>query len=67
MESGNPIVQGDRLANQAYCHVVAADLVGDEAKKMEAIDLISIDREDFPVSLLSFCKLAGEMMPLRHG
>src|SRR5262249_32907505 len=27
-----------RLANQIHCHVVAADLVGDDAKKMEAID-----------------------------
>ena len=66
MKSGNPIVQGYRLANQVYCHLVAADLVGDEAKEMETIDVISIDREDFPVVAFSFGKLAGLMMPQRR-
>src|SRR5215831_4161978 len=67
MKRGNPIVQGYRLANQVHCHVVAADLVGDEAKKMEAIDVILIDREDFPVVAFSRSKLTGLMMPVRRG
>jgi len=67
MKSGNAIVQGYRLANQVHCHVVAADLVGDDAKKMEAIDVILIDREDFPVVAFSCSKLAGLMMPLPRG
>jgi hypothetical protein len=46
---------------------VAADLVGDDAKKMEAIDVILIDREDFPVVAFSCSKLAGLMMPLPRG
>src|SRR5262249_36365445 len=67
METGISIVQGDGLANQAYGHVVAADLVGDESKKMEAIDVTLIDREDFPVVAFSCSKLTGLMMPLRRG
>src|SRR5262245_35446438 len=67
MESGNPIVQGDRLANQVYCLLAVAELVGDDAEKMEAIGVILIDREDFPVVALSFTKLAGLMMPQRRG
>ena len=66
MKSRNPIVQGDRLAHQVYCHVAAAGLVGDEAKKMEAIDVILIDREDFPVAAFSFGKSASSMMPQRR-
>ena len=60
-------VQGYRLANQVHRHLVAADLVGDEAKKMEAIDVILIDREDLPVVAFSCSKLTGLMMPLRRG
>src|SRR5262245_42097212 len=67
MKRGNPIVQGYRLANQVHCNVVAADLVGDDAKKMEAISMILIDREDFPVVAFSCSKLAGLMMPLPRG
>src|SRR5262245_22076143 len=66
MKRRNPVVQGYRLANQVHCHLVAADLVGDEAKKMEAIDVILIDREDFPVVAFSCSKLTGLMMPLRR-
>jgi len=67
MKSGNAIVQGYRLANQVHCHVVAADLVGNDAKKMEAIDVILIDREDFSVVAFSCSKLTGLMMPLPRG
>src|SRR5262249_55787388 len=67
MKSGNAIVQGYRLANQVHCHVVAAELVGDDAKKMEAIDVILIDRQDFPVVAFSFGKSAGLVMPQRRG
>ena len=66
MKSGNPIIQGYRLANQVHCHLVAADLVGDTAKEMEAVDVILIDREDFPVAAFSFGKSAGSMMPQRR-
>src|SRR6516165_2042682 len=67
MKRGNAIVQGYRLANQVDCHVVAADLVCDDAKKMEAIDVILIDREDFSVMALCLGKLAGLMMAQRRG
>src|SRR5262249_35637169 len=63
MKSGNPILQGDRPADQVYCLLAAAELVGDDAKKMEAISVILIDREDFPIVALSFSKLTGLMMP----
>src|SRR5215472_9319347 len=66
MEGRISIVQGDRLPNQAYRHVVAADLVGNDAKKMKAIDVILIDREDFPVAAFSFGKSASSMMPQRR-
>ncbi len=36
------------------------------AKEMEAIDVILIDREDFPVAAFSFGKSAGSMMPQRR-
>src|SRR5215471_12669802 len=41
--------------------------MGDDAKKMEAIDVILIDREDFTVVALCFGKLAGLMMAQRRG
>src|SRR5262249_12191374 len=63
MKSGNPIVQGDRPADQVYCLLAAAELVGDDAKKMEAISVILIDREDLSIVALSFTKLTGLMMP----
>ena len=46
---------------------MAADLVGDDAEKMEAIDVILIDRQDFPVVAFSFGKSAGLVMPQRRG
>jgi hypothetical protein len=67
VKSRNPIVQGNRLADQLYCHVSAADLVGDDAKKMKAIDMILIDGEDCLVVALGFGKLAGLVMSLRSG
>ena len=67
MEGRDPIVQSDRLADQVHCQVAAANLVGDDAKKMEAVEVILIDREDFPVVGFGFCQLAGLMMPLRRG
>src|SRR5262245_33435215 len=66
MKRGNAIVQGYCLANQVHCHVVAADLVGDDAKKMEAISMILIDREDFPVVAFGFGKSAGLMITQRR-
>src|SRR5215472_9482276 len=41
--------------------------MGDDAKKMEAIDVILIDRADFSVMALCFGKLAGLMMAQRRG
>jgi hypothetical protein len=48
----------------------APDLVRDDAKKikkMEAIDVILVDRKDSPIVTLSFAKPAGLMMPQRRG
>jgi hypothetical protein len=67
VKSRNPIVQGDRLANQIYCGGPASDLVGDDAEKMEAIAVILIDREDRLVVALGFGKPAGLVMSQRRG
>src|SRR5262249_5594651 len=58
VKSWHPIVQGDRLSDQIYCSVVATDLVGDNSKQMEAIDVICINREYFSVADLRLSKLA---------
>ena len=66
MKSRNSIVQGYRLADQVHRHVGAPDLVGEDAKKMEAIDVVLVDRKDFLVVAFSFAKPAGLMMPQRR-
>ena len=67
MERGIPIVQGDRLADQVQSDIVAARLVGENAKKMEAVDVILIDRENFSVLALCLGKPASLMMNQRRG
>src|SRR5215475_11664257 len=66
MEAGIPIVQGDRPVDQVDSNVVAANLVGDDAKKMEAIGVILVDGKDFSVVGLCFSKFAGLMMAQRR-
>jgi len=62
MKSGNPIVQGDRLADRVYGLLVAAGLVSNDTEQMEGLDLLWIDREYFSVTALRFGKLARSMM-----
>jgi hypothetical protein len=58
------IVQGDRLADKARCQVAAANLLGDDAKKMQAVKMVRVNREQFSVAVFGFGILAGLMMPL---
>src|SRR5262249_22528124 len=44
VKRGNPIVQGDRLANQVYGLLMAAHLMGNDAEEMQADSVIRIDR-----------------------
>ncbi len=53
MEGGNSWVQGDSLANEIYCDIVAADLMGNDAEKMQTICVIRFGRKNFPVNALS--------------
>ena len=57
-------MRSDRLADKSCCHVAAADLVGDHAKKMEAVEVVWVYRENSPVAVLGFRELARLVMPL---
>lgn len=56
------IFQRDRPANKADRLVIAAKLVSDDAEKVQAVELILIDCEDFPVRRFSVCKPSGRMV-----
>ena len=55
------IVQSNCLADQACCQVTAAKLLGDDAKKMQAVKMVRINREQFLVAVFGFGILAGLM------
>ena len=57
-------MRSDRLADKSCCEGAAADLLGDHAKKMEAVEVVWVYRENFPVAVLGFCELARLVMPL---
>ena len=57
-------MRSDRLADKTCCQVAAADLLGDHAKKMEAVEVVWVYRENFPVVVLGFRELARLVMPL---
>jgi len=61
---GASIMRSDRLADKACCQGAAADLLGDHAKKMEAVEVVWVYREKFPVVVLGFRELARLVMPL---
>jgi len=61
---GASIMRSDRLADKACCQVAAADLLADHAKKMEAVEVVWVYRENFPVVVLGFRELARLVMPL---
>ncbi len=46
---GNSAVQGDRFADQIDRGIVAAQLVGENAKKLQAHDVIWIGAQDAPI------------------
>ena len=57
-------MQSDRLADKSCCQVAAADLMGDHAKKMEAVEVVWVYRENFPIVVLGFRELARLVMEL---
>ncbi|MFZ1089935.1 MAG: hypothetical protein WAN75_11855 [Xanthobacteraceae bacterium] len=57
-------MRSDRLADKACCQGAAADLLGDHAKKMEAVEVVWVYRENSPVVVLGFRELARLVMPL---
>ena len=57
-------MRSDRLADKACCQGAAAELLGDHAKKMEAVEVVWVYRENFPVVVLGFRELARLVMPL---
>ena len=50
--------------DQGVATGAAADLLGDHAKKMEAVEVVRVYRENFPVVVLGFRELARLVMPL---
>jgi hypothetical protein len=63
-ECGASIVRSDRLADKSCCRGAVADLMGEHAEKMKAVEVVWVDRENFPVVGLGFCELARLVMPL---
>src|SRR5215470_20010865 len=61
---GASIMRCDRLADKWCCQGAAAELVGDYAKKVEAVEVVWVYRENFPVAVLGFRELARLVMPL---
>ena len=57
-------MRSDRLGDKACRQGAAADLLGDHAKKMEAVKVVWVYRENFPVVVLGFRELARLVMPL---
>ena len=57
-------MRSDRLADKACRQGAAADLLGDHAKKMEAVEVVWVYRENFPVVVLGFRELARLVIPL---
>src|SRR6516225_9105108 len=66
MDGGIPIVQRNRPTDQVQSDIVTANLVRDDAKQMEAIDVVLIDREYFSVFALGFSKSPSLMMAQRR-
>ena len=61
---GASSMRSDRLADKACCQGAAAELLGDHAKKMEAVEVVWVYRENFPVVVLGFRELTRLVMPL---
>ena len=49
MEVGCLVVQCDGLADQVERLIIAAEMMGDDAEKVQAVDVRWIDRENLPV------------------
>jgi hypothetical protein len=58
------IMQSDCPADQTRRDPAAARLVGQDAKKVEAVKVIRINAESVFVAAFSFRKLASAMMPV---
>ena len=57
-------MRSDRLADKACSQGAAAGLLGDQAKTMEAVEVVWVYRENFPVVFLGFRELARLVMRL---
>jgi len=58
---GNTIVACDCVADEIDCHFVLTALMCDDAKEMQPIRMIGINREDLLVNTLRLLKTAGLM------
>lgn len=55
-------MQSNRFADQGLRQVAAPCLLSEDAEKMQAIEVVLISREDFPVALLSLAEPTSLMV-----
>ena len=67
MEVRNAAVQGDCLADQIKCLLVAAGMIGDDAEKVQAIDMAGLERQNLAVQWLGLGGAAGPVQGRRLG
>ena len=53
------LVRGDRLADQVDGDIVAADLEGDNAQEVQAVDVLGINHEDIAINALRLRQPSG--------
>jgi hypothetical protein len=56
-------MRSDRLADKARCKDAVAGLLGGHPKKMKAVEVVWVYRENFPVVVLGCRELARLVMP----
>jgi hypothetical protein len=66
LESQGSMILGHRIVQFALLFEHITEVVGDDAKKISATDVLAIASENFPIVSLSFGKLTGLMVPLRR-
>ena len=59
VEVRNAFVGDDRLTNQVDGDIVTADLVSDDAQKMQTAGMLWINREDVAIDAFGFGKSSG--------
>jgi hypothetical protein len=69
VEIRNAIIAGDGLADQVDRGLVVPGLMSDDPKKMQAVGVVRISREDLPVNALGLLEPTGLMQaaPLLQG